>query len=395
MGGLAGCAADEPEVLVPDDGVIAVVGSRPTGNPTLRSGTTTRAATVPQLPGGCNADRLAINSVWHVAAWGIQTQSLSNFKEQITVDDIPLPNLAANSRDRWQRYPYSYTTTGTHSNYCASRAMAYTAADKDRWFTYNTAGTPDTYDLTLKTEAVSGQTEQSCRVPEIFYGNILIAKDHADNRSEYAVYGDSTYCGFYNTGHATVNTCLKGSIYRVVGQINLSITNVPANVKSLQLLCSNMPRHMLMSGSHGAFYPVTAAKTDAEHLGRDTWTVVAEELRRQQVKLSTFMLPTEQGFELMLRVVYTDDTTDDFVLQPTSDVLLSGQQEVYTGVGTELKTGNDFFIFNTAHYLFYMYSNVRVNLSGDYFKLTIPTQDVDLKIEVEPGFVMQHDFEVI
>jgi hypothetical protein len=364
-------------------------------------GTVTKAA--PSLPGGCYADKLQL-SFYRADAVGDQELGDLVFQSGESANiDISYKD----GMNKWTTYIYNFEDVGgalivPHNNFFAMRGLAYTDADKDL-FNYNAGVNATVPELTVTVEDNAG--EKSSVTPELFYGHLWFgeAKDSDGDNDDVVNGGERVNDDYWKytriVGKENVTVPITGTLYRIVSQVNLIISDVTEEIDTMHLLCSDFPFHINLYGDpkHGKdYYPVAAAKiAGTETAGADVWTEVATEPRRETTTLSTFLLPSEMGSELKLRIHYKNGMTKDFDVRPSSSVFLSGFSDVYTGVSDALKSGTDFYIYNNTTYRFYSYSNVRVNIRTSLDKIAAETQIVDVEIEVEPAFERKHEFPVI
>ena len=287
--------------------------------------------------------------------------------------------------------------------YVLSTALAYTRTDKKATFETEPIGRTN---IPLKLIA---RPDKNYKTPELFYG---IIRGEGDIKTDDNDFPD----GVYWHGKDSRNITFYGRIYRIVSQLNLNITNLPPMaVERIELYGDNYPTAMNLYGSHGTYYPVSAANattgkytepTDEEQ--KKLWaesgnfvlldaTTVAQD--QTVARLSTFLLPSEEGMSLRLRVYYRPATEQavqsdereykDYKLSPTRSYRLTGDDAaVYTGATDAVKDNDNggLFVYNQLKDEFYSYANVRVNMSGKFENFAAETSQADITIEVIPGF---------
>ena len=211
--------------------------------------------------------------------------------------------------------------------------------------------------------------------------------------------------------HRDAYTChigLEGRIFRAVSRFDLSLTDIPTNVEGLDLLVTNVPRVMGLSGSHGTYYPVTAV-TDTKDVTAAETVVASVDLTdgQDEATLSAFFLPSEVGMQMTLRVRMrqdreADELADDsqleegkdyrdFDLLPPKSYFLTGADAAVYKVGDDLKaedgSGNLYVYDNRRDQnYFYSYANVLVTMHGKFENVAAETTTVNVEIEVEPNF---------
>ena len=288
--------------------------------------------------------------------------------------------------------------------------MAYTESDKSKFSVANGAT------LTLTDPTAVDAT------PELYFGEVRGRKPADDPPA-----GDGEFDLDYNTFwwknindnewsigtgfHRDAYTChigLEGRIFRAVSRFDLSLTDIPTNVEGLDLLVTNVPKVMGLSGNHGTYYPVTAVTDKANVTAAET-VVASVDLTdgQDEATLSAFFLPSEVGMQMTLRVRMrqdreADELADDsqleegkdyrdFDLLPPKSYFLTGEDAAVYKVGDDLKaedgSGNLYVYDNRSdHYCFYSYANVLVTMHGKFENVAAETTTVNVEIEVEPNF---------
>lgn len=120
-----------------------------------------------------------------------------------------------------------------------------------------------------------------------------------------------------------------------------------------------------------------------------------------EVTLSTFLLPSEKGMRLRMRVIYRPATElaeqsdeekeyKDFNIRPAESHFITGSDAATYSVSDEIKdqdTGNLYVYDNRdGHLCFYSYANVRVNIGGKFEDIAGESSNANITIEVIPGF---------
>lgn len=318
--------------------------------------------------------------------------------------------LYTSGRDRYSEFTFANTIPeNTVYKYLRATAMAYTESDKSKFSVANGAT------LTLTDPTAVDAT------PELYFGEVRGRKPADDPPA-----GDGEFDLDHNTfwwkninddewsiggNHRDAYTChigLEGRIFRAVSRFDLSVTDIPTNVEGLDLLVTNVPKVMGLSGSHGTYYPVTAV-TDTKDVTAAETVVASVDLAEGQdeATLSAFFLPSEVGMKMTLRVRMrqdreADELADDsqledgkdyrdFDLLPPKSYFLTGADAAVYNVGSDLKaedgSGNLYVYDNRRGYnYFYSYANVLVTMHGKFENVAAETTTVDVEIEVEPNF---------
>ena len=379
----------------------------------------------PQIDSVCRADAIDVmvfkygdneTTDWPTAAKMAYT-TRENEKIHIGNDDV---NVIGN--DRYAECKANLESETTYNllhplrkyTYVVSSALAYNQSQANL-FTANTSGR-NWENASISINNNGGQL----KTPELFYGivrgkgnDITTYEDHelGVNFEEWF-----TLDGFYWNDLESRNITFYGRIYRIVSQLNLNITDLPPMaVERIELYGDNYPTEMNLYGSHGTYYPVSAATattgkytepTDEEQkkLWAESGNFVlldAQDIAQDQTvaRLSTFLLPSEAGMSLRLRVIYRPATEQavqsdereykDYKLSPTRSYRLTGDDAaVYTGATDAVKddANGGLFVYNQLKDEFYSYANVRVNMSGKFENFAAETSQADITIKVIPGF---------
>lgn len=292
--------------------------------------------------------------------------------------------------------------------YVLSSALAYSEADESL-FNVNLEGFNRTnVPLTLQKD-----NNGKYKTPELFYGIVKGKGDISSDEKEFPN-------GFYWKGEESKNVTFYGRIFRIVSQLNLHITDISSEaIKKIELYGDNYPTEIKLYGTHGAFYPVTAANATTGEAQADDNTDLAQSDNyvlldskeiaggTEEITLSTFLLPSEKGMHLKMRVYFHNDTDQgndggtnpeykDYDIRPDKSYMLDDDDATYT-VANDLHyesdaSSPDLYIYDSrkGKLCFYSYSNVRVNMSGKLEDIVGETSTSDIEIEVEPGFEKVH-----
>ncbi|MDE7413481.1 MAG: hypothetical protein K2N05_06805 [Muribaculaceae bacterium] len=425
---LCSCASDNlPDALNPqdhpDNKLIQIVGGKPTGLPL-----TSRAE--PSQPGQCNADRLQIWEYKGKSSKSGNTPTLDQITELSRLDEIDVLRFGGeNFNDKVATRLFTPTRDSKVRVGYIFSACAYTSQDKDN-FEFTTISNFQNLGITLKSPKFT---------PELYFGHLYLKTSETGKDSVFH-YNKMSILRGKNENQVTQNNPPEGSIfgklYRIVSQFNITVTDVDINnVDHLEMYISNLPMSITLWGDHGEYYPITAAsasKNNDQHIYSNSNNnegsgeeineiMVASTSQFNWVKdkystdddpnkhtysatLSTFMLPSEIGRRIMIRVHYkpgtlTDENGEalplqfqDFDIRPSQNYFLSGEDASIYQSGVR-KFGSDIFIYDQQRDEFYSVANVKVNISGKFDKIFSPTQEVDVQIEVCPAFEASHEFE--
>ena len=341
--------------------------------------------------GICRADQV------DVIAWHVDRSLPTSYPEysEFSLESITNKALATSGRDRYSEVVLDISKDHSYE-YLLTAALAYTGADRD-------AGRFETQ--------VNGRLNSTLTIPdgqktpELYYGILRVLANTVDGDRKKDD-PDMFWYGMLaeDRGTATVG----GRIFRAVSRFDLSLTDIPTNVEGLDLLVTNVPRVMGLSGNHGTYYPVTAV-TDTKDVTAAETVVASVDLAEGQdeATLSAFFLPSEVGMQMTLRVRMrqdreADELADDsqleegkdyrdFDLLPPKSYFLTGEDAAVYKVGDGLKaedgSGNLYVYDNRGgHNCFYSYANVLVTMHGKFENVAAETTTVDVEIEVEPNF---------
>lgn len=398
-------------LLAPDETSGIFISDTGTGTSATRAFVKPNDGTTgPQVEGICRADKMDVY-VFKVGQ-GINP----NYPEiqNLSYKTMLHPEVKVFGNDRYAEC----TAEIEHENgglladytYVLSSALAYSEADKSL-FNVNLEGFNRTnVPLTLQKDNGKYKT------PELFYGIVKGKGDISSDEDEFPN-------GFYWEGEESRIVTFYGRIFRIVSQLNLHITEIPSEaIKKIELYGDNYPTEIILYGTHGAFYPVTAAAANATtgeaQAGDNTDLAQSDNYvlldskdiagDTEEITLSTFLLPSENGMHLKMRVYFHNDTDQgndggtnpeykDYDIRPDKSYMLDDDDATYT-VADGLHYDNDalspdLYIYDSrsGKLCFYSYSNVRVNMSGKLEDIVGETSTSDITIEVEPGFEKVHE----
>ena len=365
--------------------------------------------TGPQVEGICRADKM------DVYVFKVGQGYTTNYHEiqNLSYKTMLQPEVKVFGNDRYAECTaeIEHENGGLLANYTyvLSSALAYSEADKSLFNVILEDKNRTNVPLTLKKDNGKYKT------PELFYGivkgkgnDIKFDKDEFPN-------------GFYWNDNKNKTVTFYGRIFRIVSQLNLHITDISSEaIKKIELYGDNYPTEIILYGTHGAFYPVTAANaTTGEAPASDNTDLALSDKYvlldskdiaggTEEITLSTFLLPSEKGMHLKMRVYFHNDPDQgndggtnpeykDYDIRPDRSYLLDDGAETYT-VAADLHYDNDalspdLYIYDSRNdkLCFYSYSNVRVNMSGKLEDIAGESSTSDIEIEVEPGFEKVHN----
>lgn len=403
---LAGCGEDEPSVLPQgggDDnrlGGIVVCG----GSGDITAGTRYVApgdgASGPQIDGTCYADRLEVYPFFKSSGYTLSWPADNEYgykadKASTPYAYVPTPiELGIMGRNAYADAQVEIAKDHTYI-YLYNTALAYTDADKSKFSAQIGNRTSSTIIL-----------NSPYSTPEMYYGILRLIdgswspsgtgnrwSSNDDNNDEYM---------WYHISEDTGSAALEGRIFRIVSQVNLTVTEIPDGiVEKIGLYTDNYPTEITLNGTHGANYPVHAVTAGDKTTG-ETLVLLDEtgiEAGQGSATLSSFLLPSEIGMHLKLLVTYTDEANKEpeyYDLRPQTSRYLTGTDAAAYSVGDGLKHGSDLIVYdgNAGKFCFYSYSNVRVNMSGAFNNIAAETGEANITIEVDPNFEDLHEFEI-
>ena len=373
----------------------------------------------PQLEGVCRADRVDVYVYTHDGKISGRHPGAENHTWEATIASTQL-NVMGFDRYAEVSYHTKKDANGKENKYHMASALAYSEAE------YGTQNAPN-FNVTTgenREKLTFSLTDKATFTPELYYGVLRgIGVDSYTENIENVTVDDDEVIKYYTAAiwsNKETDISFKGRIFRIVSQINLKVTDVEkALVEKMELLTDYYPKQIMLYGSHGKNYPVTACMDEAltsgaEDVLLDTQAFAADDaLGTATVNLSSFLLPSEVGMHLKLRIVYrqemigsVDEETGEvthykektFDLQPAVSYYLTGNDAAaYGGASANVKNGNDLYVYDgrSGKYCFYSYANVRVNLTGPFDHFAASTSTPDIVIEVEPDFEGVHDYEIV
>lgn len=398
-------------LLAPDETSGIFISDTGTGTSATRAFVKPNDETTgPQVEGICRADKM------DVYVFKLEDSYTYYFpkEEELSYKNTLQPEVKVFGNDRYAECTAEIkheSEIGNRYNYVLSSALAYSEADKSL-FNVNLEGFNRTnVPLTLQKD-----NNGKYKTPELFYGIVKGKGDISSDENEFPN-------GFYWEGKEKKNVTFYGRIFRIVSQLNLHITDISSEaIKKIELYGDNYPTEITLYGTHGAFYPVTAAAANATtgEAQADDNTDLAQSDKyvlldskdiaggTEEITLSTFLLPSENGMHLKMRVYFhndpdqgNDDGTNpeykDYDIRPDKSYMLANGAATYT-VADGLHYDNDassldLYIYDSRNekLCFYSYSNVRVNMSGKLEDIVGETSTSNIEIEVEPGFEKVHE----
>ena len=395
-------------LLAPDETSGIFISDTGTGTSATRAFVEPNDETTgPQVEGICRADKM---DVYVFKLEHIFTPDFPK-EEELSYKNTQQPEVKVFGNDRYAECTAEITDESVIGNYTyvLSSALAYTDADKNLFKVILKDKNCTNVPLTLQKD-----NGRKYKTPELFYG-IVKGKDNDIK------FDEEFPNGFYWSGNKNKTVTFYGRIFRIVSQLNLHITEIPSEaIKKIELYGDNYPTEIILYGTHGAFYPVTAANATTEEAPADDNTDLAQSENyvlldskdiaggTEEITLSTFLLPSEKGMHLKMRVYFHNDTDQgndggtnpeykDYDIRPDKSYMLDDGATTYT-VAAGLHYDNDasspdLYIYDSRNgkLCFYSYSNVRVNMSGKLEDIVGETSTSNITIEVEPGFEKVHN----
>ena len=398
-------------LLAPDETSGIFISDTGTGTSATRAFVEPNDETTgPQVEGICRADKMDVYVFKVGQGYTTSYPEIQNLSYKTMLQ--PEVKVFGNDRYAECRAEIEHESGGLLANYTyvLSSALAYSEADKSL-FNVNLEGFNRTnVPLTLQKDYGKYKT------PELFYGIVKgKGNDIEFNENKFPN-------GFYWEGKESKTVTFYGRIFRTVSQLNLHITDIPSEaIKKIELYGDNYPTEIKLYGTHGAFYPVTSASTTTGEAPADDNTDLAQSNNyvlldskdiaggTEEITLSTFLLPSEKGMHLKMRVYFHNDTDQgndggtnpeykDYDIRPDRSYLLDDGAATYTVADdlhyeSEASSPDDLYIYDSRNgkLCFYSYSNVRVNMSGKLEDIAGESSTSDIEIEVEPGFEKVHN----
>lgn len=415
---LGGCDSDEPAsspaggttgMNTPGEGIVVCGGNGDLVAQTRFTGADDTSG--PGVEGTCRADLLEIYPFFLTSGYTTYWPEDNEYNYQ-EADEAVVPYVSVASpiplkimgRDGYTEAGISIEKDRDYI-YMYNTALAYTEADKSK-FTTNIAN------RTSSTLSLNG-AGTSYVTPELYYGTLGLKEDSYNPAPSVLSVWESNdddddpdeneYMWYYN--HLSVNkgsASLTGRIFRIVSQVNLTITDIPAGeVSSIELYADHFPTQITLNGTHGSYYPVHAVTDPANTTQNDSVLLARTDISptAESAKLSSFLLPSEVGMRFWVKISYTGESSRDrvFDLRPQTSHYLTGNDAAVYNVGSDLKHGSDLYVYNgnAGKFCFYSYSNVRVNLSGRFDNIAVDTSEPNIEIVVNPNFEDEHNFDII
>lgn len=393
-------------LLVPDETSGIFISDTGTGASATRAFVEPNDETTgPQVEGICRADKMDVY-VFKATSLALplpDEASEFNFSDNFTPDvEYYLKDRYAKCTEKIEHKNLNYYTL------IMSSALAYTDADKNLFKVNLESKNRTNVPLTLQKD------NENYKTPELFYGIVKGKGEDIKNM-------DKIKDCFYWEGYKDNTITFYGRIFRIVSQLNLHITDISSEaIEKIELYGDNYPTEIILYGTHGAFYPVTSASTTTGEAQAGDNTDLAQSGNyvlldskdiaggTEEITLSTFLLPSEKGMHLKMRVYFHNDTDQgndggtnpeykDYDIRPDKSYMLDDGATTYT-VADDLHydsdaSSPDLYIYDSRNgkLCFYSYSNVCVNMSGKLEDIVGETSTSDIEIEVEPGFEKVHD----
>ena len=403
---LASCDKEElagMEEPLGGHGSIVVCGGNGDITATTRYVAPDDEASGPQVPGTCHADLLEVYPFFDTGGASLGWSSPENYRYQMSGEpSVSVPasiKLGIMGRNAYADAKISILKDRDYI-VMYNTALAYTEADRTKFTTSITNRTDSKI-------ALNASGSGSYSTPELYYGVLHLIEDSynpapsgaihvwRENGDQYRWYGNHTL--YTNSGSAS----LEGRIFRIVSQVNLTVTEIPTEmVTRLELYADHYPVEITLNGTHGANYPVHAVTDAAKTSGDDFVLLDAVDVAEgeETATLSSFLLPSEVGMHLKMRVVFAHgEAAREFDLLPqTSQYLTGTDATAYNVVDASLKHGSDLVVYdgNAGKFCFYSYSNVRVNMNGAFNNIAAETGEANIHIEVDPDFEDTHHFDI-
>lgn len=405
---LLGSCAEEDRMLQPSQ----ESAPEPTSYIRIASGQvgySTRGVTdEPIYAGQCNADRLIVYQYEYHKYGGTTVNNADpgevKFagKYETNVDHFsdPKGNPYYQS-DKWARQAANLPFTTTNTSAFAFPAIAYSDIDKDK-FTVSYEGAYNQMSLKL-----SGHI-----TPEFYFGRVGVTDVSLPENKTLELDETSGIYRAYLTSSTNRTKDLTGTLYRVVSQINVVISNVnPDLVERMTMELSNVPTEIGLYADHrtrlgqsgsdqGYHYPVVAAKSNQQINGT---TVVCEttDFRNGIAKLSTFLLPSETGRSLNIHIYFKEDIFESEDEEGNVKTFREKSYEIRppksyyipTEVADAYFSAVPLCVYNVTDNLFFSYSNVRVNITGDFDNFFPERTDVEMDVEICSRYDNEHNYD--
>lgn len=392
---LAGCASEE---IIPDfasavdENVIRIASGV--------SGPASRAIdTEPTYAGQCDADRLSVFKYRGTHTASSVVVNDMKFVERIDtiIDHFSDPTSinedgsgSYSQSDKWVRKYVTLNFDGLKRTGFAFPALAYSFSGQDL-FSVNPQSGEAYSSLELSLTGTS--------TPELFFGRVMPDVDRL--KIDKPNFNTNGIVEKYNTSSNNSGSQLKGTLYRIVSQININITDVDTDlVERMTMEVSNLPIETGLFAEHrtalnqkgvdhGYHYPIVAASSDSQHLNRTVVVAETDNFHNGVAKMSTFLLPSDKGRSLSVHIYFTDGTDKTYEVRPPNSYYIpEDMSEVYF-------SSTPLCVYNMSDNLFYSYSNVRVNINGVFENFFADWVNVDMDIEICPRYDNEHTYDNI
>ena len=389
------CSQEEDlalETPAPSDAYIRIVSGQ--------VGYSTRAVDAePQIGGQCNADMMNIYQ-FSKSVLGGQSITPSNMEYSSTytteVDHYSDQSTGPYYQgDKWARQSAQISLSGARNNGLAFTGLAFSKVDESK-FSVNYQNTLNAMSFKLKGDDT----------PEVYFGRL-----EADGYSSDAITG--IYSAYRSSITGTTETkALTGKLYRVVSQINVTISNVnPDLVDRMEMVLSNIPTEIglyadhrtSISGNgsdHGFHYPIVVANSTQQSSG-EVIVCKTSNFHNGEAKLSTFLLPSQEGRSLKIHVYFKEDIYggEDEEGNPKTfrekiyDIRPPKSFYIPADIAEAYFSSEPLCVYNVTDNKFFSFSNVRVNITGDFDNFFPDRIDVDMDIEVCSRYDNDHTYK--
>lgn len=408
---LAACAAENaPEFEVPEasDAAKIVVF----GGSTAPGSTRADEFQEPTQLGVCKADHIKILTFKGTTTSGNSIAAGDLKILGIPEEDTKLINQLS-YRDRWTTHSMTLSLRGSLDNWFVFPSIAYNTNDKNN-FTLNLVTNSTKYNdlkLSIPSSVNSNSVISQIQTPELYFGRLTPYGDNFKSKkaheSEEMVYKYS-YKGVTLT--EDVNVQLEGRLYRIVSQLNVKISNVYPAVEKLEMYLSNVPTEIGLYAQHrtavdqtgvdeGYWYPVVAAKGDAQHkseTGDGILVCSVSDFKDGEAVLSTFLLPSDLGRTVKVKAYIKNEGDVEGgkiiercrLLRASKDYNLDEETSKVYYSSTELP------IYKAASSEFMSYSNVRVNVTGNFSDIFSEESESNVVIEICPNYDGYHEINI-
>ncbi|MCM1220747.1 MAG: hypothetical protein NC548_40280 [Lachnospiraceae bacterium] len=351
------------------------------------TGTSTRATTFeePQNYGSCNANKIRIWTFRGTHTGGDVEPSV--MRGTAVSYDIDLSKWL-NPRDKWTTQSVDLSISNSTRTGYAFPAIAYSKGDN--------------YTIDSSTYEGMSLSINGSNTPELYFGRLKPNKDSHFSDGKYDLNGISYEINL--GGNKDVNGCkLSGTLYRIVSQLNVTVTDVNVEaVDKIEMYLSNVPTQIGLFANHrsdieikkgdknvyhdhGFFYPVVIASGEAQHTIGETLVCTKEIDTESNVKLSTFLLPSDRGREIKLKLYLNDGSTIERTVRTAHDHYLSNETSLV------YYSNEPLIAYKASESQFYSYSNVRINVSGKFDDIFAQESNSNVVIEVCPNYDKKHD----